>query len=134
MALELVWEVFGQFEAPEYSQQGVEAFRQSIQDEAYLRQLVCYGAFVEEMLVGVMATRNQGTHIALFFVKAAYQRQGIGRALFDAVRENSTAEKITVHASPCGVPVYKRLGFQPVADEQNSNGMRYTPMEWNRPR
>lgn len=95
MALELVWEVFGQFEAPEYSQQGVEAFRQSIQDEAYLRQLVCYGAFVEEMLVGVMATRNQGTHIALFFVKAAYQRQGIGRALFDAVRENSTAEKIT---------------------------------------
>jgi len=42
-----------------------------------------YGAFQNERLVGVIATRSSGGHIALFFVDGTYQRQGIGKALFE---------------------------------------------------
>ncbi|MEI3367845.1 GNAT family N-acetyltransferase [Clostridium sp. CAG:265] len=36
-----------------------------------------------------MATRNHGTHIALFFVDGKYHRQGIGKKLFKTVLDNT---------------------------------------------
>ena len=71
-ALALVWRVFLEFEAPEYPAEGVEEFRRSIADPAYLSQLRCYGAFAQDTLLGVMATRCAGSHVALFFVDAAH--------------------------------------------------------------
>lgn len=62
-------------------------------------------------LVGVIATRINGNHIALFFVKGKYHRQGIGRRLLDRVVENCTSNIITVNSSPCAVKIYRHLGF-----------------------
>ena len=127
-ALELAWNVFLEFEAPEYTAQGVEAFHASIRDADYIRQLRIYGAYDKGALVGILATRNGGTHIALFFVLADYQRQGIGRDLFsNACHENPTAQ-MTVNASPYAVEVYRCLGFVETAAEQSRDGIRYTPM------
>ena len=123
-ALGLVWNVFLEFEAPEYPQEGAEEFWKSIHDERFLSALTVYGAFLQDCLIGVIATRNSGKHIALFFVEGKYHRQGVGRKLFEAVR----TDQMTVNSSPYAVPVYGRLGFRPVSCEQVVNGLRFTPM------
>ena len=81
-ALLLVWDVFMEYEAPDYSEEGIAEFYKSIHDEGYLSKLRMYGAFMENRLVGVIATRSEGAHIALFFVKGEYHGRGIGSQLF----------------------------------------------------
>lgn len=39
---------------------------------------------------------------------------------------------ITVNSSPYAVPVYHKLGFVDMDVEQISDGMRYTPMKYER--
>ena len=130
-ALELVWNTFMQYEAPDYSDEGIATFaKEAIRNEKFLNMIVLYGAYEENMLRGVIATRNQGNHIALFFVDGAHHGQGIGKRLFNTVLENSTADKITVNSSPYAVDVYHQLGFVDTAPEQNFEGMRFTPMEY----
>ena len=124
-ALNLVWEVFLEYEAPDYTQEGIDAFYKSIHDENYLSMLSVYGAFSNEKLFGVIATRNNGKHIALFFVDGKYHRQGIGKQLFQTVR----TDKMTVNSSPYAVAVYRKLGFEAVNTEQVITGLRFTPME-----
>lgn len=124
-ALNLVWNVFQEYEAPDYTQEGIDEFYKSIHDENYLSKLSIYGAFSKEELIGVIATRNCGTHIALFFVDGNYHRQGVGRKLFQAVR----TDKMTVNSSPYAVAIYQRLGFEAANAEQVVNGLRFTPME-----
>ena len=77
-AIKLVWEVFSEFEAPEYSAEGVINFKKDIESADFLKLLAVYGAFDGDKLVGVAATRNEGKHISLFFVNKNYHRQGIG--------------------------------------------------------
>lgn len=124
-ALELVWRVFLEYEAPDYTQEGVDEFHRSIHDPSYLSALSMYGAFSNEELVGVIATRNSGKHIALFFVDGKYHNKGIGKRLFQSVRR----DKMTVNASPYAVDIYCRLGFRVVDTERVVNGLRFTPME-----
>ena len=128
-ALELVHRVFMTYEAPDYTREGTEEFEKSIRDEAYLSQLRFFGAFLKEELVGVLATRSGGTHIALFFVEGQYHRQGIGTRLFHAALAHDPADTMTVNSSPYAVPVYHHLGFRDTDAEQTVNGLRFTPME-----
>lgn len=124
-----VWAVFCEFVAPDYAPEGVKAFYKSIHDEDFLQQLGIYGAFLEAKMVGVIATRKADSHIALFFVDGKYQKQGIGRKLFETVKLNCNSEKMTVNASPYAVPIYTRLDFHQTEDEQIVSGIRFTPME-----
>ncbi len=123
-ALKLIWEVFLEFDAQDYTQEGIDEFFKSINDENYISALTAYGAFLNEHLIGAIATRNSGKHIALFFVEGKNQHQGVGKRLFETVR----TDNMTVNSSPYAVPVYKRLGFLPVDTEQVVNGLRFTPM------
>lgn len=129
-ALALVLSVFMQYEAPEYSQQGIKTFIDFISNKDSIAGLKMYGAFREKDIVGVIATRNDGNHIALFFVHEIYHGQGIGRKLFETVISESTGEKITVNSSPYAVKIYKKLGFIPDSDEQIADGLRYIPMTY----
>lgn len=126
--LSLVWKVFQEYEAPDYTKEGVEEFYKSIHDENYLSKLCWYGAFVQEELVGIIATRNEGTHIALFFVEGKYHRQGIGKRLCQTVQSVNNSNKMTVNSSPYAVPIYHKLGFKDTDTEQVVNGLRFTPM------
>lgn len=127
-ALSLVWKVFQEYEAPDYSPEGINEFYKSIHDEKYLSMLSMFGAFINEQLIGVIATRNEGAHIALFFVDGKYQRKGIGRRLFNSLLENNAVSKLTVNSSPFAIPVYHKLGFCDTDKEQTVNGLRFTPM------
>ena len=130
-ALSLVWKVFQEYEAPDYTEDGVEEFYKSIHDESYLSMLCLYGAFIREELVGIIATRSEGTHVALFFVDGKYHRQGIGKMLFQAARSANTTGKMTVNSSPYAVCVFHKLGFKDTDTEQVVNSLRFTPMVWN---
>lgn len=127
-ALKLAWSVFQKFEAPEYSKEGNYAFYQSIHDPNYVDMLKFYGAFDGKKLIGTLATRNQGGHIALFFVDEKYHKKGIGTSLFEKAKIENTSGKITVNSSPYAVPIYHHLGFLDIQEEQSKDGIRYTPM------
>lgn len=127
-ALTLVWRVFQEYEAPDYTKEGVEEFYRSICDEKYLSELCLYGAFDREVLVGVLATRCGGTHIALFFVDGKYHRRGIGKKLFQTAWAKCSFGKMTVNSSPYAVLIYRKLGFSDTDTEQVVNGLRFTPM------
>ena len=72
-ALPLVWSVFNEYEATNYSVLGTQAFYNAIHNEGFIAQLSAYGAFDRETLIGILAARNEGSHIALFFVDGEYQ-------------------------------------------------------------
>ena len=129
-AVDLVWETFLKFEAPEYSEEGILTFHDFIRNERELERLEIFGAEIDGAVVGVLAMR--GNHISLFFVEEKIQKQGIGRALWNYFLAQSRTEQITVNASPYAVPVYEKLGFQAMDDEQLTDGIRYTPMTLNR--
>ncbi len=126
--LALVERVFLEFEAPDYTAEGVAEFKKSIRDENWLAQLRLWGAYAEGRLIGVVATRSGGSHIALFFVDGRFHRRGVGRLLFQTALSACAADTMTVNSSPYAVPVYRALGFRETLEEQSVNGLRFTPM------
>lgn len=129
-ALELCRKVFREFEAPDDCvDESTDAFYKSICDKEYLNQLRIFGAYDDESLAGVIATRNEGTHIALFFVDEVYQGKGIGRNLFECILNECPAGRMTVNSSHYAIPIYHRFGFHDTDQEQIQDGIRFTPME-----
>lgn len=128
-ALELVWKVFQTYEAPDYDEDGCKEFYQSIHDEEYIKQLRTYGAFLDHKMIGVISTRNNGNHVALFFVDGEYHKKGIGKQLFQEIVKENTTGCISVNSSPYAVQVYQKLGFIITENEKITNGVRYTPMK-----
>ena len=125
-ALKLGWEVFLEFEAPDYPQQGVDEFRRFLDDEVELGKLRFFGILEQGGLAGVLAMRQ--THISLFFVRKEFHKQGMGRALFQFMLEQTGYRRVTVNSSPYAREVYRKLGFIPTAAEQITNGIRFIPM------
>lgn len=136
-ALNLVEKVFVEFEAPDYSQEGVNAFIEFINynsikkviEDKVLKFWICKE---ENNIIGVVAIKNS-SHICMLFVDKKYHRKGIGTNLFlsakrEVLNQNQT-EKITVNSSPYAVDFYHRLGFNDIDSEQITDGIRYTPME-----
>ena len=131
-AISLIWDTFLEFEAPDYSEQGVTTFHDFIFAENIFENIEFFGAFEDNDLRGVIASRNERKHICCFFVPATYQRQGIGTQLWKYLRDNSKASTITVNSSPFAVPVYHKLGFEDMSTEQLTDGMRYTPIQFTK--
>ena len=131
-ALQIIWETFLQFEAPDFSQQGIDSFHDYISNKEIVESLEFFGAFYHNELRGVIATNDNGKHICCFFISADYQKRGIGRQLWEYLKENSGHAEFTVNSSPFAVPVYHRLGFADTDTEQIANGIRYTPMKFTR--
>ena len=140
-AMHLALEVFMQYEAPDYDPSGVESFKRDIvENPQYLenaRRGICpiYGAFDGEKLVALMGMRSSKTHINLVFTKKEYHRKGIASAIFryllnDVLTENPALDALTLNSSPYGLPFYLALGFIPQSEEQEINGIRFTPMKY----
>lgn len=127
-ALPLVWEVFCRYEAVEYPEDGKAAFWNAIHSADYLDSLTAFGAFDGDRLIGILATREEGSHIALFFVDGDYHRRGIGRRLMERCLAENEHPKITVHSSEYAVGIYRSLGFVQSGDRQEDSGIRFVPM------
>ena len=140
-AIRLALEVFMQFEAPDYHPSGVETFKRDIvENPEYLekaKQGVCpiYGAFDGNAIVALIGMRSDRKHINLVFTKKEYHRRGIATAIFryllnDILKENPALDALTLNSSPYGLPFYIALGFIPLSEEQETNGIRFTPMKY----
>ena len=129
-ALELCRKVFREFEASDdHVEESTDAFYKCICDKEYLNQLRIFGAYDDERLAGVIATRSKGSHIALFFVDEVYQGRGIGRKLFECILKECPAGRMTVNSSHYAIPIYHRFGFHDTDQEQIQDGILFTPME-----
>ncbi|MCR5795200.1 MAG: GNAT family N-acetyltransferase [Solobacterium sp.] len=127
-ALQLAWEVFLEYESPDYSPEGTETFRRFLRDENSLSRIEYAGAFDGKQLIGMIGFRPSDRHICFFFVKGSYHRLGVGTRLFRAVLERYPGGPLTVNSSPYGLPFYKSLGFTEEDSEQTVHGIRFTPM------
>lgn len=141
-AMALIWQVYLEFDAPAEGGGAAEAFRQETTENPKFiracRQGICpvYGAFDGEEIIGVMILRPDKTHICQAFVKKEYHRQGVGTAVFryllaDRLRKNPGLQAITLNATPYGLPFYLHLGFTALSEEQEKNGVRFTPMRYD---
>lgn len=136
-ALDLVWMVFEEFEAPDYSSVGIEEFKSFINYSSIIGKLEkgemnFWGSKdCEGNLTGVIATRDE-SHICLLFVKKEYHRQGVAKNLFETVKgecmKRDGTDKITVNSSPYAIEFYHKIGFTDAGKERTIKGIRFTPM------
>lgn len=136
-ALELVWNVFEECDAPDYEEMGIRTFRhfishENITEKVRSGEMVFFGAYDKNELIGVISMRS-GFHISLLFVERQHHRRGVAkklvrRAVIYCMEENPCLRQITVNASPYGKPAYLAMGFNPLSIEQKKDGMRFTPM------
>ena len=135
--LQLVRDVHEEFEAYQYSAEGVREFQNFIEYSNYKRlldnsELKMWGCFHNDEIIGMIATK-QLFHISLLFVDKKYHRQGIARALYQKIIEecskNEECFEIFVNSSLYAVEAYKRLGFVATDTEQIKNGIRFVPMK-----
>jgi len=136
-AMALAWRVFMQFEARDYSPEGIESFQDFITDSMLYRMFLMgeyqlFAAYEKERMIGMISLRNQ-THISLLFVDARYHRRGIGKQLIQYVGDYVAREEghdfITVNAAPYAVGFYHRVGFSDTDVRQYNDGIWYTPMK-----
>ena len=137
-ALDLVNEVFSEFVAVDYSEQGNKSFEDYLKvkydemsSDIETGHKKLWGFYQDDEIIGVIATRDI-SHIALMFVDKRYHRKGIARQLFDNVlaEMNNSAgiTQMTVNSSPYAVTAYERLGFTKTAEQQEKDGIIYIPM------
>ena len=134
-ALGLVKAVFMEFEAPDYSEQGIQEFLKFIDMDRIRKQIetssiTLWAFFNGKQVIGVLGVETRG-HICLLFVSGAFHRQGIARALLKrgfGIFNRKKTTQITVNSSPYAVKAYERMGFVSTQSEQCINGIRFIPM------
>ena len=126
-ALELIWAVFLEFDAKDFTETGIKEFKDSIDNPDFIGRLLFFGAFNNNELIGVIATRDEH-HISQFFVRKDYQRQGVGKELYKYIHNLNKDNYFTVNSSPYAKGYYEHLGFRCDGDERCVNGIRFYPM------
>ena len=114
-----------------------DGFLASISEAAFQTRLTesdYYFAVVEQdhALLGVIALR-QPDRIAFFFVAKGWQGQGLGRLMWDHVREYALAHgnpgEFLVNSDVNAIAVYLRLGFVINGEQVAPNGVAFVPMQ-----
>ncbi|MBB5226660.1 GNAT family N-acetyltransferase [Treponema ruminis] len=126
----LAWKVFCEYESPDYSAEGTESFRKSLNDPVYLSGLDYYGTFDGSKLVALCTIRVEKRHICFMFVDGSYHRRGLGSRLIRHVLNEYKGESVTLNSSPYGLPFYKAVGFVATDEEKTIDGIRFTPMKY----
>ena len=136
MAVQLAWDTFLIYEAPEYSPEGVKNFSDFVKGEElknmfYLGEYRAWGAFDDnDVIVGLLGIRKHW-HISLLFVEPRLHHQGIATSLLKQAFSEGAKEGVntmTVNSSPYAIGFYHRLGFTDLDHERTTDGIRYTPM------
>jgi phosphinothricin acetyltransferase len=134
--INIVTEVFNEFVAPQYSDEGITEFYKyanaiNLAERSKENHFTVI-AELNNMPVAIIEIRNND-HVALFFNKAKSQKKGIGKELLKyavgvCLKNNPTIQKITVNSSPNATKAYEKMGFTAVGEEQCINGIKFVPM------
>ena len=125
-----------QFIVHESTPEGAATFLRENDEEA-IRRYIAYGhvyhvALCDGDLAGFIAVRGR-THLFHMFVCVKWQRQGVGRMLWEVARAAAMADggsgEFTVNASNFAVPVYEAMGFVRTAPMQSLKGLFFNPMQ-----
>ena len=136
-SLDLIWNVFLEYVAPGYSDEGVQEFKKyidydAIKEKVIKSEVLIWGCFEDKRIVGVIAIKKPN-RINLLFVDRDYHKQGIAKELFNVVveyyKQKEEHIEITVNSSPYAKEIYQKLGFKETDVEQVVNGIRFTPMK-----
>ena len=132
---DLVSQVFNEFVAPDYGQEGIEEFFRFANPGA-LEERMQSGGFVfvacqADVPVGMLEFFPPD-RIAMLFV--AIHHQGIAKELLahaigKARTVNPDLSKLTVHSSPYAEPTYLKMGFNKIGNATKEHGIMYIPME-----
>jgi GNAT superfamily N-acetyltransferase len=135
---QLVKEVYDEFVAPDYNDEGNKFFCDFIEPENFRirfqeKHNIILLAEYSDQLAGVIEMRDN-SYVSLLFVNKTFQGKGIAKALFKeavcrCVARDHTLKKIFVHASPFSIGIYEKLGFTKTDEMQEENGIKYLPME-----
>ena len=69
----------------------------------------------------------------MLFVDKEYHHKGIAKELTlkmidDCIQNNKKVVNITVNSSPYAIGFYQKLNFKEVSEEQEVDGIKFTPM------
>lgn len=119
---------------------GYERFKYNIvYNERYRKTCkkgICklFGGFINDTLVGFAGIDKNADYITFLFVEDEYQRQGIGKSLFEYiinyVRSEYNKESIMINSTDNAVPFYIRVGAIPDGVREEHNGVMITPMKY----
>jgi ribosomal protein S18 acetylase RimI-like enzyme len=107
--------------------------------EQSIREFVANGfryhvAELDGRIIGFVGVRDN-KHLYHLFVANEYQRQGLGRRLWNTARTECLAAgnpgTFTVNSSNNAVAIYEKLGFVRTAATQDTDGVLYNPMAIN---
>lgn len=136
ICMDLAWRTFLRYEAPEYSDEGISNFKAFVYDDV-LKNMFHNGSYQlfvavkDGVIIGIISLRDNN-HISLLFVESKHHRQGVGRGLINKLAEYLYTEmgqtSMTVNAAPYAVEFYHKVGFEDTGKEQESAGIRFTPM------
>lgn len=136
-AMKMIWKTFMKFEGEDYTEEGIRNFFEFITDDDLYRAFLkgnyqMMVALDEGRVVGAGSIRNCN-HLSLLFVDEEYHHQGIGASLLwnlcEYLEKEAGERYMSLKAAPYAVNFYRKLGFRPVAPEEEYSGIRVTPME-----
>jgi enamine deaminase RidA (YjgF/YER057c/UK114 family)/GNAT superfamily N-acetyltransferase len=95
-----------------------------------------YVGFIDDIFCGAVGIRDSrdvrsGKHLQHLFVPPNLHGKGIGKALWQHVKNLVYVENFTVNASINAVPFYAKLGFANVDGVQQGNGIIFQAMKLN---
>ena len=133
---DLVFRVFNEYVAPDYTSEGVREFRRYVRPDQFLRRSwadhFTLVAVEGDEIVGMIELRNYD-HVSLFYVDQAHLGAGIGKGLLHNAleicqRHKPEVSEVSTHSSLYAAPIYEKLGFRSTSPEQVKDGMRFVPM------
>lgn len=135
MAMQLAWDTFLIYEAPEYTREGIRNFQSFVKDPRLKEMFMngdfqATGAFNENTIIGILGTRGQ--HISLLFVEPQYHHQGIASSLLEELFIKMKAlgcMSMSVNSSPYAQPFYRKKGFKNLSSDVVKDGIRFFPMK-----
>lgn len=120
-----------------YSEDGIKNFHRYIDAHNINYRLknnhIMLVAEENKIIKGSIEIRDLN-HISLLFIDKEYVNLGLGTALLNYAinvckENNKNLDKITVHATPQSVNLYKKSNFKAVKSQQVVNGIVFVPME-----
>ena len=113
------------------STEGEEKFNRTMIEKLLEMPSMQYFVFEKNaQLIGVIAYR-QPAHLIHFFVHQNFQRQGVGKKMWqfveNKIKENSS--NVTVNSSCYAQAIYEKFGFTTISSVIENGGLRYIPMQ-----
>ncbi len=133
-ALSLAKRVFLQYDAPDYSEEGVKGVVCFIEEQAPQQvidgTLEIYGCYLNGELAGMCAIKLPD-HISLLFVDGQYHHRSVATSLINKLVLHAKLHNIselTVHSSPYAIGFYHKMGFCDTDTQTVRDNIIFTPM------